>query len=393
MSWTWFARSRKATAAKPAKGRTSRPALESLEERVVPVVNYLQLTLDAQATSATVSGTVGGGSIQQQGAGSLVDHYSGYMDAFFDDGGYGSAGSRSIQFLGFDAVNDPASFAVAGISGNWQPLPGGGSGSAPANYGAQATVIIATARLAVRNLAVTVSSGTLAVNPAGMFMANQTTLATTAGTADYNAGSFGSGTANIANQSGANQTTTQATIQDMGGGSYHLTLPILFHVMGSASGISYDVTVTGTIVANAHLASIQLGNGTATFGTTYHTAGSPVGIADPNASITSTGSGTLTSMYVLLYNRLDGDSERLNPGTVSGLTATYSVQSGVGVVTVTGSGTLAMYQAMLRSITYQDTASNPTTGLPNTRVYGAFVQDAANFYSFFQYGYIDVEQP
>jgi hypothetical protein len=68
--------------------------------------------------------------------------------------------------------------------------------------------------------------------------------------------------------------------------------------------------------------------------------------------------GTIGSMIVALTNRPDGDStERLDLASPlpSGLSSTYAN----GVLTVTGVGTAADYQSVLRSITYNNTSQNP----------------------------------
>src|SRR3954452_2482132 len=91
---------------------------------LAPHTNAFIFTIDPLSSSLSLSGTVAGFALTQQGPGSLTTTYSGSINADFD--------SSTIQF------NSAA--AAAAINGNWQPLPGGGSGSAPANYGGQASL-------------------------------------------------------------------------------------------------------------------------------------------------------------------------------------------------------------------------------------------------------------
>src|SRR5687768_18097916 len=74
--------------------------------------------VDPSASSLTVSGTAAGQPVQQQAPGSLTTTYTGPL---------------FVQ-LSPDFINFPGGSAVtANNSGNWQPLPGGAAGSAPAN--------------------------------------------------------------------------------------------------------------------------------------------------------------------------------------------------------------------------------------------------------------------
>jgi hypothetical protein len=346
MFWTWFARSRKAKVAK-AKGRPFRPALESLEARTVPDVNTLAMTLDSSQSSASVSGTVAGGNIQQQGAGSLTAHYSGSLTVNYDDGS--ASGTPSVQFVG------SSSSVAAQDSGSWQPAVGGGSGSAPANYGAQATVLFVTARAAIRGLVVTADSSAVPLSASGMFASNVATVSTTAGTADYNAGSFGSGSASVAGQSGMNMATTQGTFTAGADGSYHLTAPLLFHLTGTLSGVSYDITLQGMIVANVQPV-VTLGNGVRDFGTTFDSSsGNPVNIADPNAVITD--AQPVTSLTVQAYNNPDAPNELLtaDPNLLAALGLSQTYDPVAGTLVISGTASASAYTNVLRSITYQDT--------------------------------------
>jgi hypothetical protein len=104
--------------------------------------------LDTNNSSLTISGTLEGAAFQQQGAGSLTAKISGTIKA--------EVTSSNITFVGGSAV-------VALNSGNWQPGPNGVAGSAPANFGVKASVLLTTALAAVRNTLLDVTSSALAV--------------------------------------------------------------------------------------------------------------------------------------------------------------------------------------------------------------------------------------
>src|SRR5262249_35952081 len=93
----------------------------------------LTFLVDSSSSSLTLSGDVSGSAIQPQAAGSLTTSYVGTIAAMWD------RVANTINFL--SAGSDVSALN----SGNWQPLVGGGSGSAPANYGGQGNLGFVTA--------------------------------------------------------------------------------------------------------------------------------------------------------------------------------------------------------------------------------------------------------
>ncbi|MGH6649067.1 DUF4347 domain-containing protein, partial [Aquabacterium sp.] len=85
----------------------------------------------------------------------------------------------------------------------------------------------------------------------------------------------------------------------------------------------------------------------------------PVKIADTDATISGGTATNLTSMTVTLTNPLDGALESLSATNTGNITSSYN--SGTGVLTLSGSDTVANYQTVLRSITYNNTSDNPNT--------------------------------
>ncbi len=90
------------------------------------------------------------------------------------------------------------------------------------------------------------------------------------------------------------------------------------------------------------------------------TEGTPARIADTDATITAGNSTNMSGMTVTLNNRPNGTSEVLAATTTgTNITATYN--SATGVLTLSGTDTLAKYQQVLRSITYNNLSDNPDT--------------------------------
>ncbi|MBN2580694.1 MAG: peptidylprolyl isomerase [Pirellulales bacterium] len=95
------------------------------------------------------------------------------------------------------------------------------------------------------------------------------------------------------------------------------------------------------------------------YSTTFATGGSPVAIAAADAAITDTTDSTLTSMTATITNPLDGNSEKLAAAVSNtSITSNYSG----GVLALTGVASIADYQQILRSITYENTADAPQIG-------------------------------
>jgi hypothetical protein len=93
---------------------------------------------------------------------------------------------------------------------------------------------------------------------------------------------------------------------------------------------------------------------------TFVENGGPVTIADSDASITDSDSTNLTGMTVTLTNPFNGALESL-AATTTGTSITASYDSGTGVLTLSGTDTLARYQQVLRSITYNNLSEAPDT--------------------------------
>ncbi|WP_226505351.1 tandem-95 repeat protein [Pseudomonas sp. MWU16-30317] len=111
----------------------------------------------------------------------------------------------------------------------------------------------------------------------------------------------------------------------------------------------------------------------------YATPGTAVSIADTDATITDTqGTGTVAGATITLNSATAGDS--LAFGTLpSGITGTVATSGSSIVVTLSGTGTYADYQAAIKAVTYSnngyDTTSTGTPAAQSTRTVTVTVDD------------------
>lgn len=101
-----------------------------------------------EESSVTLSGQAIGLDIKSQGPGSLTSHFQGTIQAVVAD--------DNIQFV-------PGSIIDALTNGNWEPLPGGASGSAPADFGGLASSILGSAKASVREVKLDLMSNPIAL--------------------------------------------------------------------------------------------------------------------------------------------------------------------------------------------------------------------------------------
>jgi hypothetical protein len=109
--------------------------------------------LDPEQSLVTISGSVLGGTITNQGPGSLTTKFAGTILVSVTGG--------SLQFLGGSQI-------AAQTNGSWQPKADGTAGSEPADFGGYANVGIAAGNAALRNILLDLISPPLTLN-AGQF--------------------------------------------------------------------------------------------------------------------------------------------------------------------------------------------------------------------------------
>ena len=195
-----------------------------------------EFTIDPNQSSLTISGIVAGNTVAQQGAGSLTTKYGGTIQATQTAG--------TIQFTGLSLI-------TAQTNGSWQPLAGGGAGSAPANYGATGLFLgYIPVVAAFRSLLFDVTSPVIAVT-GGQFNANSLTFlfpASATSALDYNAGFLGSGS-KLLSGNATNNIAGLATLTTVGN-QQTLTLGVnAQYTFTLLSAGDTPVNVAGQIVA------------------------------------------------------------------------------------------------------------------------------------------------
>jgi hypothetical protein len=106
-------------------------------------------TVDTNQSSITISGSVVGGPITNQGPGSLTGAVGGTLHVALVGG--------TIQFTGQSQI-------LAEINGNWQPNADGTAGSGPADFGGQANLGFESGFAALRNIQLDVISPVININ-------------------------------------------------------------------------------------------------------------------------------------------------------------------------------------------------------------------------------------
>ncbi len=204
-------------------------------------------SIDPAQSQLTLSGTANGSPFVQQGPGSLTTVYTGNINA--------DVSASTIQFTGSSAID-------ARTNGVWQPLLGGGAGSAPANYGARVTLSTpfgaVTVNAALRNVILDVTSPVLAVtnnnfNSSALLFSFNTNSSSAL---DYNAG-IASGSLSLAGLS-TNKVNTGATLTNIAG-AQKITIPVDTDYVFNFNAV-IPVTVllhlTGQLVATSTAAPI-----------------------------------------------------------------------------------------------------------------------------------------
>lgn len=172
-------------------------------------------TIDASHSSVTISGTVAGGAIAAQAAGSLTTKLGGTVRTTLNGG--------SLQLPGQSAI-------AAQTNGSWQPLHDGSAGSAPADFGGKATLLggIASGVAALRNIQLDVFAPAIAVN-AGQFDPSTLTfefLTNASSSLDYNVTGLLSKSGSLPLTGYATNKVTALGSLSTGGSQQTLTIPV-----------------------------------------------------------------------------------------------------------------------------------------------------------------------
>ncbi len=201
-------------------------------------------TVDQEASTISITGNVLGNPLNSQGDGSLSTSFAGDLHTVISD--------TAIAF-GPDSIID------ANPNGDWAPLPGGKNGSAPADFGAKASVIIATADAAARNIEFALTSEGIDLNTDGTgFSPSGITIGIpeeSAAAVDIAVGGFlpVNTSQSLAGLSGENASSEMATLTIVDN-IQTLTLPIQTDVsFRVATPDDATLTFTGTIIASREI--------------------------------------------------------------------------------------------------------------------------------------------
>ena len=139
---------------------------------------------------------------------------------------------------------------------------------------------------------------------------------------------------------------------------------------GNGGSAEATVTITVNSINDAPEVDLDADDNIApgrSFETTFTEGAGPVLVTDVDATITDVDDANLTSLTVSIVNFPDGADERLiaNPGT-TGLIADYNDVT--GILTLSGPGTLAEYQQVLRTVAYENLSEDPDTSQRILRV-------------------------
>ncbi len=173
------------------------------------------------------------------------------------------------------------------------------------------------------------------------------------------------------NASGDDSTTLTLTANDNGN-------------TGSGGGTNValgTVNVDITAVNDAPGVDLDGSSAAITFVTTFFAGGSAVTIAKSDATVVDVDSGDqIESLTATLITRPDGDSvERLSltpaaatTATDAGLTVAYT--AGTGILSITGTDSASIYQAILRGVQYENVIA-PSSATPGDRTINVVVND------------------
>ena len=134
--------------------------------------------------------------------------------------------------------------------------------------------------------------------------------------------------------------------------------------LGGPLQASAETLVTITPVESPPSIDLDADDSTSTgsdFASTWFAGGGPTAAVDSDAVVSDIDSATLDSITLTLTNRPDGSAEVLAVDTTgTSITAIYDNLS--GTLTLSGTATVAEYQQVLRTVTYDNTAGVPQIG-------------------------------
>jgi hypothetical protein len=146
----------------------------------------------------------------------------------------------------------------------------------------------------------------------------------------------------------------------------------------ASSGRSYVVFGRAGIGSSGTVELSQL-SGSNTDGINFSTTftGTAVAVVDTDLTLVDRNSRNLAGATITITNPVNGAAETLSATTTGSISSSYSTAT--GVLTLSGTGTVAQYQQVLRTVTYNNTAATPHNPLSpaNLRTITFVVNDGA----------------
>lgn len=157
----------------------------------------------------------------------------------------------------------------------------------------------------------------------------------------------------------ANVNTAIATVTYIPTANYNGSATLTISTNDGNSGTDSE-TVAITVAAVNDAPVVTTSGGTTTF-----TEGDQPVVIDSGVTVTDGDSANLASAIVRITVNLASGSDILTFVNANGITGSYD--SSVGILQLTGSSSVANYQAALQSITYHTIAGNPISALKTVR--------------------------
>ncbi|MDO8340780.1 MAG: VCBS domain-containing protein, partial [Candidatus Woesebacteria bacterium] len=155
----------------------------------------------------------------------------------------------------------------------------------------------------------------------------------------------------VADQSAADALAAGVTANDV----------FTYSVKDPSNNISNTATLTITVTGtnDAPVLDLDASSAGTGFATIFNADnGNPVPIGDVDVSVTDPDNATITSATITIATNKDGTNDLLIPGTLPvGITAS-AYNSTTGVMTLSGTASLASYQAAIRAINFDTTGTS-----------------------------------
>jgi hypothetical protein len=127
-----------------------------------------------------------------------------------------------------------------------------------------------------------------------------------------------------------------------------------------AAQSSFDVSIAVTITPGPPAVDLNGVAGGIDANATFAKGGGPVSIVDASGlTVNNYYDSILTGATAIVTNRVDGANELLAVTASGGVSASYDTST--GVLTLSGAASTASYQTVLRTLTYDNTATNPNS--------------------------------